>query len=285
MKRVTLKQRASRLYRQTTSPLRRLPDFLVIGVVKGGTTSIYKYLTQHPQIASATAKEVHYFKHSHYAKYDANWYRSHFPLSKMITGSTKLTGEASPEYFHNPEGPTRVQSLIPDVKLVLLLRNPIDRAYSHYSMNMKNRKKKQGLDPKFTFEQMAEEEIEILGKRCPPLSVENASKHQDTSGTPRRCCYLSSGIYLYSLHNWLSYFAKENLLILSSEDLFENPHETTNKVFNFLGLPEYKGSYPAFNVGSYYNFDTELRDKLANFFKPYNDLLFDYLNYDFGWNQ
>lgn len=272
-----LRQRASQLYRSSTHLFRRLPDFLIMGVVKGGTTSLYKYVIQHPQIISSLKKEVHYFNHENYRKRDVGWYRTHFPLRSFMTPTSTLTGEASPSYFHNPEGPDRVYQLLPNTKLILLLRNPIDRAYSHYSMKTRNRQK-QGLEKPLGFAEAIRKEIEILKEHRPPTPTVETLK-------PLGCCYVSSGIYLYSLQNWLRKFDRKNLLILRSEDLFANPKKMTDKVYQFLELPHYEGTYDVFNAGSYSKVDPELRAEMFDFFKPYNELLFDYLDRDFGWND
>ncbi|MDB9525074.1 sulfotransferase domain-containing protein [Oscillatoria sp. CS-180] len=257
--------------------MRRLPDFLVIGVVKGGTTSLYKYLIQHPQIISSLKKEVHYFNHENYKSRNVGWYRTHFPLKNFIAPSRILTGEASPSYFHNPEGPDRVHALLPDTKLVLLLRNPIDRAYSHYSMNRKNRRKR-GLEEPPSFAEIVRREMAILREKRPPTpTVDHLN--------PLGCCYVSSGIYVYSLQNWLQQFDLENVLILHSQDLFDTPEKVTNQVYRFLNLPQYSGTYDVFNAGSYAKIDLTLQEELFEFFKPYNERLFEYCGRDFGWNK
>ena len=113
-----------------------LPDFIIIGAQKSGTTSLYRFIVKHPAIAPATKKEVHYF--SIWYKFGELWYRSHFPtnLSRYNfykrTNQKLLSGEASPVYLFYPVVPGRMKELLPDVKLIVILRNPVDRAYSHY---------------------------------------------------------------------------------------------------------------------------------------------------------
>ena len=142
MRKKTLRKQLSEIYRLSTSPLRRSPNFLILGVVKGGTTSFYKYLVQHPMIHEITQKEVYYFKRTIDPKYRWLRYHSHFPFSQKLTGSQTIVGEASPHYFHNLDAPQILSKLFPQLKLIVLLRNPVDRAYSHYSMQVRNRKKK-----------------------------------------------------------------------------------------------------------------------------------------------
>ena len=126
-----------KLLRATTYPLRLLPDFLIIGTQRGGTTSLYNYLVEHPGIGAASIKEVHFFDTPHF-KQGLAWYRGHFPSAFQryyVERSLKhgfVTGEASPYYLFHPHAPKRVAGLMPQMKLIVMLRNPVDRAYSHY---------------------------------------------------------------------------------------------------------------------------------------------------------
>ena len=102
------------------------PNFLIIGAQRCGTTSLYNYLIQHPQIVPSSKKEVHFFDLNFHL--GQSWYEKHFPeVSDNI-----LTGEASPYYIFHPLCPKRIFDYDPSVKLIVILRNPIDRAYSHY---------------------------------------------------------------------------------------------------------------------------------------------------------
>jgi len=123
-------------YRQATWRSRVLPDFIIIGAKKSGASSVYFYLSQHPQILASYNKEVHYFDGrlipgiDNYEKGD-RWYCGHFPLLKNISANQK-TFEASPLYIFNPISPGRIIDLIPQVKIIALLRNQAERAISHY---------------------------------------------------------------------------------------------------------------------------------------------------------
>src|SRR5579885_2674785 len=129
-------QSSLRFYRTITSSIRLLPDFIIIGTQRGGTTSLYAYLGQHPQIAPAVIKEVHFFDNNY--ERGVGWYRTQFPflieksIAKNIGQQNFITGEASPYYLFHPHVPERAAKVVPGAKLIVLLRNPIDRAYSHY---------------------------------------------------------------------------------------------------------------------------------------------------------
>src|SRR6188508_1226206 len=114
--------------RLDTAHLRQPPTFMIIGTQKGGTTSLHRYLDKHPDVTMALKKEVHFFD-SFYFK-GSDWYLAHFPLRSEAA----QTGEASPTYIFHPEAPRRVYDAFPQVKLIALLRNPVDRAYSHHQM-------------------------------------------------------------------------------------------------------------------------------------------------------
>jgi hypothetical protein len=125
-----------------TRGMRLLPDFIIIGGQRCGTTSLFNYLTQHPDVFPSCPKEVHYFS-IHYHK-GVNWYRSHFPLvmqkSYVERGHDRrfVAGEATPYYIAHPHAPQRIAETVPEAKLIVLLRNPVDRAYSHYHYEVKN---------------------------------------------------------------------------------------------------------------------------------------------------
>ena len=147
-------------FRLITSPLRRLPDFVIIGAMKSGTTSLYSFIVKHPAVAPAAKKELHYFS-VQYARGEL-WYRSNFPtnLSRCIfykkTSQRLHSGEASPLYLFYPLVPGRMKKTLPDVKLIVILRNPVDRAYSHYYHSLRS-----NIEP-MSFEKA----VELEGERC-----------------------------------------------------------------------------------------------------------------------
>src|SRR5437879_9845243 len=129
--------RMEKLYRGTTNWIRLLPDFIIIGTQRGGTTSLYSYLASHPSVGPASTKEVHFFDNK-YTKGLA-WYRAHFPsaiekyYAEHIQKRKFITGESSPYYLFHPHVPKRVAKDVPHAKFIVLLRNPVDRAYSQYN--------------------------------------------------------------------------------------------------------------------------------------------------------
>lgn len=135
-------------FKRLSAPLRPFPDFIIIGAQKGGTSSLFSYLKQHSQLQLPDKKEIHFFDND-YQK-GVNWYRSHFPMK--IFDNIK-TGEATPYYLFHPHAPQRIFQHCPKVKLIVMLRNPTDRAYSHYMMQNKRK-----IDPLPTFEEAIDAE-------------------------------------------------------------------------------------------------------------------------------
>lgn len=240
------------------------PDFMIIGTQRGGTTSLHHYLDEHPDVTMAFKKEVHFFDYFFFKGSD--WYLSHFPLR----GEVAQTGEASPSYLFHPDVPKRVHAMFPDVKLIALLRNPVDRAYSHHQMQ--NRR---GIDP-LSFEEAIAEEPERL-RDCNPDIVR---------GNWRRYSYVSRGIYVEQLAQWLELFPREQFLFIKSEDFFHEPRRLFDQVLRFLELPSCPlPRFRAYNSHEYAPMQPETRRRLAGYYEPYNRRLFDLLGRDFGWNK
>ena len=145
--------------------------------------------------------------------------------------------------------------IVPKTQLIALLRNPIDRAYSHYQMQVKR-----GTEPR---------------------SFEEAIEQQHSS-------YVSRGIYVDQLLRWFEFFGKEQMLILKSEDFFERPVETLKVVLTFLDLPDWQPEASELqqrrHSGTYsQKMDPATRRRLEAYFEPYNQRLYEYLDVDFGW--
>jgi hypothetical protein len=245
------------------------PDYIIIGAQKGGTSSLHKYLGQHPYIIPSFKKEVHFFDKSfHKGK---SWYKSHFPIFKRLR--KKLSGEASPYYIFHPLVPERIYSIIPNVKLILILRNPIDRAYSHYNMEY-NRG-----DEKNSFKEVIKlEERRLKNEEHKIRKGQYSWEHQCHS-------YLARGKYVEQLENWLKFFRKKQILIITSEDLFLNPQKECSKLFKFLGLPDYKLNSIENAFKGEYNkkIETSMQNFLNKYFEPYNKKLYMLLDRNFKW--
>ena len=261
--------RLRREYRQRTSRLRLLPSVLVIGAARAGSTSLYAYLLDHPSLAAPSHKEIHYFDLNF--RRGPDWYRRHFPLRR----SGRITGEASPYYLFHPHVPERVLATLPDVKLIALVRDPIDRAYSHYQLACRNGR-----------EQLSfEEAIDAEPGRIDSESARVLADPEYRSLAHRHHSYLARGRYAEQLERWLAVFPSEQLHVIRSEDLFESPAATLREVHSFLGLTAHNaGLLEAYNQRPYNDLAAESRARLADYFAPHNRRLAELLGRDFGWD-
>lgn len=258
--------------KHVASHFRALPSYIIVGTMKGGTTSMYAYLCMHPNVCSASAKEVHYFDFN-YTR-GMSWYKMHFPLKKNILPG-HITGEASPYYLAHPCVPERIYKVLPEVRLIAILRNPIERAYSHYQHNRRLK-----VEP-FTFEDALELEDErIAGEEQRLLENSSYQSHNHAAFS-----YKKRGQYAEQLKRWFQYFKREQMLILKSEDLFRDPGQVTSQVFGFLGLDVCKEiQYEKHNYfGGYSNMPANARARLAEHFSPYNQELYNLLGVDYNW--
>jgi hypothetical protein len=244
--------------------LRALPNAIIIGAQKAGTTSLHRYLSGHPEVGVANAKEVHYFSVRFNNVMD--WYRAHFP----IQGEASIVLESSHSYLFHPLAPERVHRALPQVKLIALLRNPVDRAYSQHQMNFRK-----GIEP-LSFEEAIEAEPERL--------LHNKASSDEDWRTMSYIAYLKRGFYAEQLQRWLDLFPREQVLILGSEDFFQRPEEGVQRTLAFLGLgPWHPDHYHVHNPGDYDDMQPETRARLNEHFAPHNKRLYTLLGEDFRW--
>ncbi len=249
-----------------------LPEFVVIGAQKGGTTFLYHLLTQHPLVEPAALKELHFFD-AHFGE-GIEWYRRCFPAPVWKGGRKSITGEATPYYLFHPLTPERMAQVLPEVRLIALLRNPVERAFSHYQKEVRN-----GRETLKFEEAVKAEETRLRGE----IDKMVEDEHYD-SFNHRYFTYLSRGIYVEQLLRWSEFFPREQLLVLKSEDFFEYPKDTLQVVLDFLGLPEWEPEgWEVGKKGSYEEMDPRTRRRLEEYFEPHNKRLYDFLGTDFGW--
>ncbi|MCT7952790.1 tetratricopeptide repeat protein [Ancylothrix sp. C2] len=245
------------------------PQFLMIGCTKCGTTSLYNYLIQHPKILPSLVKEIQYFYPD--SRYDLGdkWYLAHFPPVETSQGF--MTGEATIYYIYCLKTIQRIYDFCPTLKLIVMLRNPTARAISNFYMNVALGSEKRG-----DIEAVMMSELEIL-------TGKTTITEETLKQLPSR--YLAEGVYVDFLKHWMNVFPKQQFLILQTEELAKNPEGTMKQVFNFLGVSEYRlPSYERLNEGSYSQRSDSLRQKLAEFFKPHNQRLEEFLGRKFNWD-
>ena len=253
---------------KATARLRPLPDFLIVGAQKAGTTALYSYLRRHPHVTGPAWKEVSYFDR-HFARGEA-WYRGNFPLRRA--GS--VVGEASPSYLFHPEAAERVAMLLPDVRVIALLRDPIDRAYSHYQHEVALGREA------LTFEEALEREDERLrGEVERMLEDPRYFSHAWWNYT-----YRSRGLYAEQLERWFAAVPRDRVLVLESSELGDRPAETYSRVLEFLGAPPHElDDFPRVFEREYEPMREETRATLAAFYAGPNRRLSELLGRDLAW--
>jgi hypothetical protein len=239
-----------------------LPVFVVIGAQKSGTSFFYHLLTKQPLVKPAPVKEIHFFD-KRFAEGVA-WYRRCFPQSARPDGQRTVIGEATPSYLFDPRVPERMAQVVPEARLIALLRNPVDRAYSHYQMEVRRGREAR------SFEEATEEEM---------TSAEGAGNTVDV-----RYAYLRRGLYAEQLERFSFFATRDRLLVVKSENLFSRRLEVLERVWRFLRLPPFESTLASPTVRPTYEpMDPVTRRRLEGFFAPHNKRLYDLLNTDFGW--
>jgi hypothetical protein len=233
-----------------------LPDFIIIGAQKCGTTAFYGLLTRHPNVEPAAVRELHYFDRLDRFEKGTEWYRRCFPRPQWKNGRRSITGEKTPYYLFHPDVPERMAEVVPRARMIVLLRNPVDRAYSQYHHDARTMQASEGTETR-TFEETIEQ--------------------QDSTHLPR-------GIYVDQLLRWSEYFSKEQMLVLKSEDFFRHTTETLRLVQDFLDLPYQHLDLPPRKTDDRYEpMNPSTRQQLEAYFEPHNQRLYEYLGVDFGW--
>jgi Sulfotransferase domain len=255
--------------RRLDSRRRALPDFLIVGAQKAGTTSLHSYLCEHATIEAPSTKEIHYFDRS-YTR-GLGWYRAHFGRRRQGL----MTGEATPYYLFHPAVPHRVAKELPGCRLIVLLRNPIDRAFSQHHH-----------ESVLGFEELP---FEVAIEREP---MRLAGEQERLLGDPRyrsfshqHHSYLARGRYAEQLERWFECVGRDRILIMAAEDLFDDPQGAVGRVQDFLGLPRYRPrDLSAKNARSYAPIPDSLRGRLRAEFAPHNERLYELVGRDFGWD-
>jgi Sulfotransferase domain len=264
-----------------TARLRLLPDYLIIGAQRAGTTSLYEYLAQHPGVAPPLMhKGVHFFDTNYTGDLDS--YRAHFPTRtyKWYVSAFRhrefVTGEGSPYYLAHPHAPYRIAELLPNAKLIALLRDPVERAYSHYQHEVAR-----GFEG-LVFEEAIEREPDRVAGELEKMRADpsyNSFSYQHHT-------YLTRGRYAEQLEVWYSLFPRQQILVLGSEDFFADPDRTYRKVLEFLGVPPVSlARYEAFNPRRYGRMEEATRRRLIEYFAEPNRRLYELVGMDFGWSR
>jgi len=253
-----------------TSSFRVLPDFLVIGAKRCGTTSLYEYLGQHPCIKKSSHDHIGFFDDNFHL--GIGFYKSFFPTifeKKFFEfkNGKLLTNDVTSSYIQNSQTATKIFQTLPDKKIIVILRNPIDRAYSEYNLDLRANPDIQ------SFETIIQNEIDNMEDKNDGEVIQN--KH-----------YLKRGIYFDQLKPWFELFPKKNILILSTEKFGEDANNIFNIIFKFLNLENYNiKNSKRMQKGTYTKLNSKTREKLLKFYKLKNNQLYDLINEKFDWDK
>ncbi|MCI0333760.1 MAG: sulfotransferase domain-containing protein [Planctomycetes bacterium] len=257
-------------WRLATQRIRQLPTAVIVGAQKAGTTQLYAYLTTHPRCFKAAEKEVDFF--SKHAERSIEWYRSRFPLRRIVAALQGQVLEASPSYLPVPEALHRMKSVLPEARVIVLLRDPVSRAFSHYQHYRARHLEARSF--------AAAVDDELRQNATPPVRG-IALRH----GARPMLGYVARGYYALQLELLLSLYSRERVLVMDSAELFADTNAACQRVFSFLGLERYDiRPGKVFNRGYYdERIDPRVAELLRSHYQPYDELLRDLLGVRFSW--
>lgn len=273
-----------------TAPPSTFPDFMIVGGQKAGTTALYEYLSKHPQIQPTKEKELHYFNCEARYRLGVEFYRSLFRSSS----DAKLAFDASAGYLCNAQAPARIYAHNPEVKIIILLRDPVERAYSGWNMYRKRYLRNRNWffdewvsccgegqlpilrradDRIFNFVDYALDEIELQAKD--PLSLLEAP-------------IIFHGYYYEQVQRYASLFKEHQLLILENAELRTSTVKCLEKVEAFLGVSGFGWGRinlaPVFEGGYCDPIEVRAKRLLCDHYEPKNEQLFKFLGKRYSWS-
>lgn len=262
--------RTKRIFLRLTAPFRPLPDFLIIGAQKAGTSTLFAQLAAHPEVRPPWTKELIFFCRRF--ERTTTWYRQNFPIGWPVRKWKTL--EASPDYLFHPPAAERIRQTLPGAPLIVMLRDPVSRAYSHYQMT-----RRRGFETLPFAEAVAAEE-----ERLRPEWEQRARNPDYLSWPLLRFSYLARGRYAEQLEHWLRVFPREQILIFTQDQLARDPQPILREICEKVGLRVCDlPPVPNENVGSYEPMDPRVGEELREYFAPHNRRLYELLGRDFGW--
>lgn len=262
-----------------TATLRVLPDYLIIGAQRCGTTSLQEVLTTHPNITSARwMKGVHYFDTA-YPK-GMGWYRAHFPTNRAAskvaaeTGSPLRVGEASPYYIYHPVALDRIAADLPEAKLILLLRDPVERTISHYKHEVRRGNEPLGLE-----EALDAEDERLAGE------ADRVAAHPGYNSFPLQTySYLDRSRYAPQVRKLLSLFPTDQVMVLPAERFFDEPAPTYAALLRFLETPPFEPVvFPRMNATADHRTPVHVIDRIRRDVRESNEELFDMMGERYPW--
>jgi len=260
-----------RKFKGITAAQRKLPDFLVIGGKRCGTTTLFEFLRQHQMIAEPVIDHMGFFDDNY--SIGINYYKSFFPIKTEETAK-KLDYDVTTSYLTSPFVAERVAKEIPNVKIIVLLRNPTSRAWSDYNASQK----KDGSEEQF--QSYIDDELQELEASD---FEEKVSKNDYNMSEPFSN-FIKKGLYAVYLKKWLKLFPRKNFLFISTESFSKDENKVFKQIFDFLGLSNFEiHKLQRMSKGNYEKLNPKIKNKLDLFFASHNDELFKLINEKYDW--
>ena len=266
-----------------TADRRMLPGFVIAGAQRSGTTSLYRALAQHPLVLKPVLRKgVHYFDMAYDRGLD--WYRAHFPLQATAErlhrrhGYRPLAFESAPYYLFHPLVAARLARDLPEIKVIVLVRDPVERACSAHAHEVAR-----GFESETCFERaVLLEEERLAGEderlRTQPYATSHAHRHH---------AYLARGRYAEQLDRFGALLGRDRMLVIDSGDLFADPEPVLRRVLGFLGLPPLRDTrFERHNARPRTSpMPDRLRRSLRDHFAPWDERLRPWLGADPSWRR
>jgi hypothetical protein len=265
-----VRQLLPNLWRSGTQRYRQMPSAVIVGAGKAGTTQLYSYLIRHPRCFGGRTKEIHYF--SKFSDRPLRWYRSQFPIARQLAKVRGLCIEASPSYLQSPEALQRMRDVLPEAKVIALLRDPVARAFSNYQHEKLRHREAR------TFLEVVRETI--AADSAGPDYRRPLWPNGGSAGN-----YISRGYYAMHIEALWRIYPREQVLIVDSAELFADTNAICQRVFAFMGVEQFD-MQPGkiYNRGFYREvLDQEAADLLREHYRPHDQRLTELLGRPLSW--
>jgi hypothetical protein len=272
-------QTAARLaWGRLTAGRRPGPDFILIGTMRAGTTSLYRDLRAHPQVLPPVTKEIHYFDYHHGD--GERWYHAHFPTDRQrsaraAAGGVAVSGEATPNYLAHPHAARWAGVELPETRFIVLLRDPVDRAQSHWKLM-----RRLGHENLSFGDALDSEE-----RRIAPEWARMMEEPHYAATDWFRYSYASRGHYAEQLERWFGVIDRKRFLVVRSEDYYAEPATAWSDITRFVGISDWApGDFSKVHGTASREEDPEAMALLRSHFAPHNERLTKLLDREFDWD-
>ena len=260
----------SKSWRLATNRVRHMPTTVIVGAQRAGTTQLFAHMVRHPRCYGAAELGVDFF--SAHSERSRSWYRAQFPWRRRVSWRQGHVLEASSSYLATPSALRKMRAVIPNARMVAILRDPVSRAFSHYQ-----HEKARGVESR-SFAEAVEAEIR---RNAFPAQWGVALR----DGVPPMSGYVARGYYALQLELLNKVYRRNRLLVLDSESLFTDTAAACNRVFDYMGLEDFDVA-PVDVYGRGFHrqvIDPRVASRLREHYRPYDEMLQEWLGQSFGW--